>query len=145
MNFRFISICFSLIIISFAAMAQADTTKAPGNIDSSEYRIFENPEIEASFPGGVQAWRRHLEGTLNAATPSDNGAPKGIYTIIVQFIVHKDGSISDLKTLTHHGYGMEGEAMKAIRKSPKWKPAIQNGQIVNAYKKQFITFIVESY
>jgi protein TonB len=37
---------------------------------------------------------------------------------------------------------MEEEAMRAIRKAPKWNPAVQNGRQVKAYRKQPITFIV---
>ncbi|MBD0333129.1 MAG: TonB family protein, partial [Chitinophagaceae bacterium] len=64
------------------------------------------------------------------------------YTVIIQFIVDKEGNISDVKALTNHGYGMEQEAMRAVKKAPKWTPAIQNGRQVKAYRKQPITFIV---
>ena len=101
-------------------------------------------EVEASFKGGESAWRRYLERNLNANTPVDNGAPEGQYTVWVQFIVNKAGKISDVKALTSHGYGMEDEAVKIIRKGPDWVPAIQNGQNVNAYRKQPITFVVSS-
>ena len=37
---------------------------------------------------------------------------------------------------------MEEEAMRAIKKAPKWNAAIQNGREVNAYRKQPITFVV---
>jgi len=107
-------------------------------------KVFEKVEVEASFKGGESAWRRYLERNLNANTPVDNGAPEGQYTVWVQFIVNKAGKISDVKALTSHGYGMEDEAVKIIRKGPDWVPAIQNGQNVNAYRKQPITFVVSS-
>lgn len=107
-----------------------------------ENQIFEKVEIEASFTGGESAWRKYLERNLNPNTPVDNGAPEGTYTVYVQFVVSKDGSISDVKSLTTHGYGMEQEAMRVIKKGPKWVPAIQNGRSVNAYRKQPITFQV---
>jgi len=107
-------------------------------------KIFEKVEIEASFKGGESAWRKYLERNLNANVPVDNGAPEGTYTVYVQFVVSKDGSISDVKALTNHGYGMEKEAVKVIQKGPAWTPAIQNGRSVNAYRKQPITFRVTS-
>jgi protein TonB len=107
-------------------------------------KIFEKVEIEASFKGGESAWRKYLERNLNANVPVDNGAPEGTYTVYVQFVVSKDGSISDVKALTAHGYGMEKEAVKVIQKGPAWTPAIQNGRSVNAYRKQPITFRVTS-
>ena len=38
---------------------------------------------------------------------------------------------------------MDSAAVEVIKKVPKWDPAIQNGNIVTAYKKQPITFIVQ--
>lgn len=107
-----------------------------------ENKIFEKVEIEASFKGGEGAWRKFLERNLNGNTPVDNGAPEGTYTVYIQFVVSKDGSISDIKPLTNHGYGMEQEAMRVIKKAPSWTPAVQNGRSVNAYRKQPITFQV---
>lgn len=107
-------------------------------------KIFEKVEIEASFKGGESAWRKYLERNLNPNAPIDNGAPEGTYTVYVQFVVSKDGSISDVKALTNHGYGMEKEAVRVIQKGPAWVPAIQNGRSVNAYRKQPITFRVTS-
>ena len=109
-----------------------------------ENKIFEKVEIEASFKGGEGAWKKYLERNLNPNAPVDNGAPEGVYTVYVQFVVSKDGSISDVKALTNHGYGMEAEAVKVIKKGPAWVPAVQNGRSVNAYRKQPITFQVTS-
>jgi periplasmic protein TonB len=115
---------------------------APPVVD--EGKVFEKVEVEAEFPGGGSAWNRYLQRTLNANAPVDNGAPEGSYAVVVQFIVDKAGNISDVKALTNHGYGMEEEAIRVIKRGPKWTPAIQNGRNVNAYRKQPITFVVQS-
>ena len=107
-----------------------------------ENKIFEKVEIEAEFPGGPAQWKKFLERNLNAQVPIDNEAPPGMYKVIVQFIVDKTGAISDVKALTNHGYGMEQEAVKVIKKGPSWTPAQQNGRNVNAYRSQPITFQV---
>ncbi len=117
--------------------------EAPPKKEEDEDKIFTKVENEAEFPGGDGAWRRYLEKNLNANTPVDNGAPEGTYQVIVQFIVSKDGSISEVKALSDHGYGMEAEAIKIIKKGPAWKAALQNGRNVNAYRKQPITFVVQ--
>ena len=109
-----------------------------------ENKIFEKVEVEASFPGGDAGWRRFLERNVNGQVASDNGAPEGSYTVVIQFIVDKGGNISEVKPLSKHGYGMEQEAVRAIKRGPKWVPAIQNGRNVNAYRKQPITFVVQS-
>lgn len=109
---------------------------------SDENEIFSKVEIEASFPGGPGAYKKYLERNLNAQTPADNNAPPGTYTVIVRFVVSRDGSISDVRAETNLGYGLEAEAIKVIKKSPNWVPAQQNGSIVNAYRRQPITFVV---
>lgn len=104
--------------------------------------IHETVEVQASFPGGDAKWRRYLEQNCNGQVANDNGAPPGTYMTMLQFVVDKDGTISDVKALTSHGYGMEEEAIRTIKKGPKWNPAIQNGYPVKAYRKQPITFQV---
>ena len=116
-------------------------TELPKTNDD-ENTIFTKVEVEAKFPGGEAAWRRYLQNNLNANAPAENEAPPGSYTVVVKFIVSKDGSISDVGAETKHGYGMEEEAVKIIKKGPKWTPAIQNGRNVNAYQRQPITFVV---
>ena len=110
--------------------------------NDDENKVFNKVEVEASFPGGESAWRRYLQNNLDANTPVDNGAPEGTYQVIVRFIVSKDGSISDVVAETSFGHGMESEAVKIIKKGPKWTPALQNGRNVNAYRRQPITFVV---
>lgn len=108
-----------------------------------ENKIFEKVEIEATFPGGDAAWKRYLERNLSNFNPADNGAPAGTYTVYVQFVVDKEGAISDVRALTNYGYGMEDQAVKVIKKGPPWTAAIQNGRKVKAYRKQPITFVVQ--
>jgi protein TonB len=110
--------------------------------EEDENKIFDKVEIEAGFPGGEGKWRQYLERNCNGQVASDNGAPEGTYTTIVQFVVDKEGNISDVRPLTTHGFGMEEEAMRVIKKGPKWTPAVQNGRNVKAYRKQPITFVV---
>lgn len=105
--------------------------------------IPERVEIEASFQGGDANWKKYLEKNLDANVPVRKGAPTGTYIVVVSFVIERDGSVSGLKALTTHGYGMEEEAVRVIMKSPRWNPAIQNGRMVKAYRKQPITFQIE--
>lgn len=110
--------------------------------DSITDRVFDKVDIEARFPGDMTGWRRFLEKNLNANVPADNGAPCGMYTVFVQFVVDKLGNVSDIKALTSNGYGMEEEVVKVIKRSGAWTPASQNGRPVKAYRKQPVTFIL---
>lgn len=100
---------------------------------------FMTVQIEAKFDGD---WRKFLIKNLRGEVPVDNGAPAGRHTVYIQFVVDKDGTLSDIKPLTNIGFGMEEEAIRVIKKSVKWEPAVQNGHHVKAYRKQAVTFEV---
>jgi len=110
--------------------------------DDDENKVFTKVEVDATYAGGESAWRRYLQNNLESGVPGENGAPSGTYTVIVRFIVARDGSVSDVVAETSHGFGMEQESVRAIKKSGKWTPAIQNGRNVTAYKRQPITWVV---
>ena len=108
-------------------------------------KLFTAVQIESEFPGGQAAWSNYLRRTLNNETPTDNGAPPGRYSVEVSFTVDKDGNISDIEGHMVNGgeaYGTVDEAIKVIKKGPKWKPGIQNGIQVKSRKKQRISFEV---
>lgn len=99
--------------------------------------VFTKVDIDARYPGN---WRGFLEKNLNPLVTVNNGVPPGSYTTIIQFVVDKKGDINDVKALTKHGFGMEEEAIRVIKMSGKWQPAIVHGKQVKAYRKQPITF-----
>jgi protein TonB len=104
---------------------------------------FKTVQIEAQFPGGNAAWIKYLERNLNAEAPAENGAPPGKYTVIVSFLVDKNGNISEVQALNDPGYGTAAEAVRVIKKGPAWTPAVQNGRNVIYRQKQSITFQVQ--
>ena len=111
------------------------------NSDIDE-KIFTVVQIEAKFPGGLEEWRKFLERNLRSEVPIENGASAGKYTVIVSFDVNKEGIISDVQAENDPGYGTTAEAVRVIKKSNKWIPAIQNGRNVNYRQKQSITFLL---
>lgn len=116
--------------------------QSPDTIDI-EGKIFERVEVEASYPGGVDAWLQFMMKTANGQVATENGAPIGRYMVIVQFVVATDGKLSDFKPLTRHGYGMEQEVIRVLKQSGGWISAMQNGRPVKAFRKQPVTFQVE--
>jgi N-acetylmuramoyl-L-alanine amidase len=109
----------------------------------SDNKVFTRAETDPAFPGGDSAWKSYLIKNAKAEMPVMEGWKSGVYKIIVSFIVRKDGSVADVKTNDYPGSQTSEHCIDLIRNGPKWKPARQNGQPVNAYKKQPITFVVE--
>lgn len=112
-------------------------------VPKNDETLYTKVEIEAEFPGGIEAWRNYLRKNLNTEILSDNSAPEGSYTVIVKFVVSKDGSISDIICENDPGFGICEEAKRVIKKTKQWTPAIQNGRNVNSYRRQPITFVVQ--
>ncbi|MDE1192310.1 MAG: energy transducer TonB [Arachidicoccus sp.] len=122
------------------------TGKGPGGTGKSDYDgEFTSVQVEASFPGGPDAWQKYLKANLRQNTPSDNGAPPGQYAVVVSFLVSKDGTISEVKAINPPSpdYGTADEAVRVIQRGPKWNPAIQNGRPVTYRQKQRVIFNVQ--
>jgi TonB family protein len=152
--------CLSLSLPSFAQSGKPDSTvaapagsaadiarkqkteellgKAKGAILVGPY---EKVEVESEFPGGSRAWFNFLNTHLTYPKKAVRKRIEG--TVLLEFIVDKDGSISDLKVLSGDPILAEA-ALKAMEDSPRWKPAMQNGRLVKSYKKQPIIFRLES-
>jgi len=132
--------------ILLSILAMACTLSVSGQTDSirtDDGRIFNKVEREAEFPGGISAWTDYLMKNLRADVPAKKGAPAGSYTVIVKFIVARDGNIFEVMAETSHGYGMENEVIRIIKKGPRWNPALVNGKPVSAYRRQPVTFVLE--
>ncbi|TKB96068.1 energy transducer TonB [Pedobacter cryophilus] len=80
------------------------------------------------FPGGMQAWSKFLNRNLSYPTLAQQNDITG--RVIVSFVVEKNGEISNLKILQGIGAGCDEEALRVIKKSPLWKPGLQNGKAV---------------
>lgn len=134
----------SFVMPAHRLLSQTDTppVKDSSHAADDDMKVFEKVEIEASYPGGHNAWKKFLEQNLNAAVAANKKAPAGAYTVVIQFVVDKEGKISDIKPLTNHGYGMEDEVIRILKKASRWQPAIQDGRPVKAYRKQPVTFMV---
>jgi len=127
-------------------VAPAVESKGTGVVEAPKQeedydKVFTSVQIEAEFPGGKEAWKKYLERNLNSSLPSEQGAPAGKYTVMVNFLVDKSGNISDVQA-DPSPYGTREEAIRVIKKGPAWKPAVQNGRNVAYRARQAITFIV---
>ena len=95
-------------------------------------RVFTKVEKEAEFPGGPNKWTSYIQRILTEKVRDFGDEDYG--TCVVKFIVDKNGKVSDVEATTMKNTHLAQTAVEAIRKGPKWIPAMQNGQKVNAYR-----------
>ena len=130
-----------LFILLFFSFINADYGQAPSvNKNDDERKVYFKAQVEPSFPGGESAWQNFVESNLDTNIPVKNGATTGTYSVTISFIVNIDGSLTNIVCENNAGYGMCQEAIRVIKKSKKWKPATENGRIVNAFHRETIVF-----
>jgi periplasmic protein TonB len=100
-------------------------------------------ETPPGFPGGLVEWRKHLIKNLFVPEMVIESSPYSKGTVYVQFVVCNDGEVCSVEALNSVHPLVDLIAVKAIRKGPRWEPAVQNGRNVKAYQQQPITFILE--
>ncbi len=90
--------------------------------------IFTNVEVLPNFPGGLPAFGKYLSKNIQYPPIARENNIQG--RVIVNFVVEKDGSLTDIKVVRGIGGGADEEAIRVLKKSPKWTPGIQNGRPV---------------
>jgi protein TonB len=115
--------------------------EAPRKVEEDWDKTFTKVEIESEYPGGAAAWMRYLNRNLRYPQEAIDNEIQG--TVIVQFIVDKEGKVSDVEAISGPEE-LRAEAVRVIKKSGKWTPAVQNGRQVKSYKKQPIVFRLET-
>lgn len=100
--------------------------------------VFSKIETESQFEGGTPGWARYLNKNLKYPERAINNNIRG--TVVIQFIVDKEGSVDAPEIFRSVEYSIDQVALDIIRKSPRWVPAVQNGRKVKSYKRQPIIF-----
>ena len=91
--------------------------------------VFEVVEIMPEFPdGGMSGLMQFLSKNIQYPINAQKNHTQGRVT--VQFVVNKDGSISEPKIIRGVDPDLDGEAIRVISLMPKWKPGMQKGQPV---------------
>lgn len=84
-----------------------------------------NLDHTPKFPGGEKKFEEYVKNNMIYPPAAKENNVQG--KIYVQFIVEKDGSISDIKIPRSLGSGCDEEALRLIKASGKWEPATSTG------------------
>lgn len=102
-------------------------TAPEGMVDNTIHNVG-GVEVYPEFPGGMAAWAKFIQRNLRYPAMAQDANVQG--KVYLSFVVEKDGSITDVNVLRGIGAGCDEEAMRVIKKSPKWKAGLQNNQTV---------------
>lgn len=96
-----------------------------------EEQIFVAVEQPAEFPGGMAALMRWLNNNMRYPEAAQQNDIQG--RVIVNFVVEKDGSIANVKIAKGVDKDLDREALRVVKKMPKWQPGKNNGVAVRSY------------
>jgi protein TonB len=98
-------------------------------------------EKQPEFPGGMEKFYEMLRNELQYPESARAAGMQG--TVVIEFVVEKNGSITNPK-VTHTLFpDCDKEAIRALLKLPKWTPAEQMGKPVRCYFSIPIKFTLQ--
>jgi TonB family protein len=118
-----------------------DSTQQTKNTFPSDSIFFLTDEGGAQFPGGPIAFQNWIAKNLTYPTEAIQQNIEG--KVWLQFLVNKEGEISDIKILKGVHPLLNDECIRVLSSSPLWIPAEVNGRVVKSYHRVPISFVLE--
>ncbi|MDY0015078.1 MAG: energy transducer TonB [Bacteroidales bacterium] len=104
-------------------------------VEDIPFRVVEvNPE----FPGGDEALMKYLKDNIIYPKSAIEAGMQG--KVMVEFVVERDGSITNVSIYRGKGQILNNEALRVVKSMPKWNPGKQRGKNVRAIFKLPIVF-----
>lgn len=105
-------------------------------------QIFTAVEQPAEFPGGQAALMKWLSTNIRYPESAQQNGVSG--RVIVKFVVEKDGSINSASIVKGVDKDLDNEALRVVKRMPKWQPGKNNGQAVRSYFTLPVTFKLQN-
>jgi TonB family protein len=104
--------------------------------------VFVPVEKQPEFPGGIEKFYEIVKSHIKYPEQMRESKIEG--KAFVEFVVEKDGSVTNFKTIRDPGYGAQEETQRVMALLPKWNPGYQNGRPVSVRYQIPITFKLEA-
>ena len=126
----------------FQAVQEQVVVKEPEPEKPKEEEIFVAVEQQAEFPGGQAALMKWLSNNIRYPETAQQNDVQG--RVIVKFVVEKDGSIGAATILKGVDKDLDREALRVVKKMPKWQPGKNNGVAVRSYFNLPVVFKLQN-
>ena len=103
--------------------------------------IYDEPEVWASYRGDVNALYRHIAFEMHYPDEVKTDSVQG--RVILQFVVEKDGSLTNFEVLRTSDERISAEAIRVVKKTEPWIPAKNNGRDVRSRFCMPVTFRIK--
>lgn len=98
-------------------------------------------EVMPEYPGGDEALYSFIGNTIRYPPEAMDKRIQG--TVMIQFVVEKNGELSNFNVLKSPHASLTNESIKMLKKMPKWSPGKNNGKPVRVYFTLPIIFKLE--
>jgi TonB family protein len=105
-----------------------DTTDVGTQSTDLKQEIFTIVESQPEYKGGIDAFRKYLMTELRYPLKARQMGVEG--SVQVEFVVEKDGSVSEAKAVKGIGAGCDDEAVRVLKNTQGFTPGTQNGKPV---------------
>ena len=118
----------------------SDSVAAPvaAEVPETQDSVYTVVEQMPEFPGGVNKLLDFISQNLQYPASAMESCIQG--RIIVQFVIEKDGSVSNIKVIRGIEPACDAEAVRVVKLMPKWTPGKQNGEPVRCEYTLPVTF-----
>ena len=94
-------------------------------------RVFDVVEQKPQFPGGEAALLKWLQQNIKYPPMAQENNIQG--RVVVQFVVTKTGEVGEVKIVRGKDPDLDKEAVRVVKKLPKFIPGKMNGHAVNVW------------
>lgn len=109
------------------APVSPEAKEVPADSTAKE-EVFMVAEQMPEFPGGMKEMLKFLQENVKYPENAMKNNVQG--RVIVQFVVEKDGTLTEFKVARSVDPDLDAEALRVLQTMPKWKPGMQRGKIV---------------
>jgi TonB family protein len=113
---------------SFVLIDYNEQAKAIANQSQLDGEVFTIVEESATMPGGMEALGKFLQTNLKYPAEARQKNVQG--NVMIQFVVNKDGSLSNFEVIRGVSQELDTEALRVAALLPNWNPGKQNGRFV---------------
>lgn len=89
---------------------------------------FKDLDVHPAFPGGMTAFYKWIGENFKYSTEAKAKGVSG--TILISYVIERDGTLNDIEIVKDLGYGTGEAAIALLESSPKWAPGLVNGKPV---------------
>lgn len=115
---------------NFVESSNSNVSKVNSSNVIDPDKIYSAVEVQADFPGGDRARLQWLRD--NIQWPRDANGKQLHGDVELDFVIERDGSISNVKVTYSENTDLNTAAIRLISSMPKWSPAMVNNQPVRS-------------